>query len=106
MIFVFQTAKINLTLESEIHSYFEMKEILHSEGGEALAQVSQRSCGCSIPGGIQCQAWWVPGQSDLVGGNPTHSRRLEPEDLRGLFKSKQFYDPKMIFIAVLSFDKC
>ena len=81
MIFVFQTAKINLTLESEIHSYFEMKEILHSEGGEALAQVSQRSCGCSIPGGIEGQAWWVPGQSDQVVGNPAHGKGLKLNDV-------------------------
>ena len=39
-----------------------MEEILHSEGGEALAQVAQRSCGCPIPGGVQGQAGWGLGQ--------------------------------------------
>ena len=29
------------------------EEILHTEGGEALAQAAQRSCGCPIPGGVQ-----------------------------------------------------
>jgi len=32
-----------------------LREILYSEGGEALAQVAQRSCGCPIPGGPQGQ---------------------------------------------------
>jgi len=37
-----------------------------ARGCEALAQAAQRSCGCSIPGGIQGQVggalsliWWV-----------------------------------------------
>jgi len=32
------------------------EEILHREGGEALAQVAQRSCGCPLPGSAQGQA--------------------------------------------------
>ena len=52
-------------------------EISYSDGGEALEQVVQRSCGCPIPGGIQGQAVWGPGQPDLVRGNPDHSRGLE-----------------------------
>jgi len=43
------------------------EEILYSEGGKALAQVAQRSCGCPIPGGVQGQAGWGPGQPGLVG---------------------------------------
>jgi len=34
------------------------EEILHCEGGEALAQVAQRSCGCSLPGSVQGQVGW------------------------------------------------
>jgi len=37
-----------------------------------LAQVAQRSCGCPIPGGIQDQVVWGPGQPDPVGGNPAY----------------------------------
>jgi len=39
-----------------------------------LTQTAQRSCGCLIPGDIQSQVGWSPGQSDLVGGNPSHVR--------------------------------
>ena len=41
------------------------EEILLSEGGEALGQVAQRTCGCPIPGGIRGQIGWGPGQPDL-----------------------------------------
>ena len=43
-------------------------EILYSEGGEALAQVSQRCYACPIPRGIQDQAELrvSPGLPDLV----------------------------------------
>jgi len=41
-----------------------------------LEQVAQRSWGCPIPGGIQGQVRWGPGQPDLVGGNPVYNRGL------------------------------
>ena len=31
-----------------------------------LEQAVQRACGCSIPGGVQGQAGWGPGQPGLV----------------------------------------
>jgi len=31
------------------------KEMLYCEGGEALEQVAQRSCGCPLPGNVQGQ---------------------------------------------------
>lgn len=31
---------------------------MDNEGGEALAQVSQKSCGCPIPGKVQGQVGW------------------------------------------------
>ena len=34
------------------------KEIIYSEGGEALKHVAQRRCGCPIPGGVQGQVGW------------------------------------------------
>lgn len=42
------------------------------EADEALVQVAQRSCECPLPGDVQGQAEWGPGQPDLVGGNPAH----------------------------------
>jgi len=42
------------------------------EGGEVLKQAVQRSCKCSVPGGIQGQVGWDPGQLDLVVGSPAH----------------------------------
>ena len=34
----------------------DIRKKLFTEGGEALAQVALRSCGCPIPGGVQGQA--------------------------------------------------
>jgi len=53
----------------------------YSEGSEASAEASQRSCGCPIPGGVQLHIVWGPGHPHLVGRNHTHSRRLELHDL-------------------------
>ena len=50
------------------------KEILYSEGGEALDQVAQRSCGCPLPGSVQGQAGWGFEQPGLVEGVPAHGR--------------------------------
>ena len=36
------------------------------EYGEVLEQVAQKGCECSIPGRVQGQVGWGPGQSDLV----------------------------------------
>ena len=30
--------------------------------GEVLAQAAQRGCGCPVPGGVQGQVGWGPGQ--------------------------------------------
>jgi len=49
-----------------------MKEILHNESGEVLEQVSQRSCGCPLPGSVG-RGFEQPG---LVGGVPAHGRRV------------------------------
>lgn len=50
------------TRSNDTFRYWEAT--LSCEGGKALAQVAQRSCGCSIPG----QVGWVPEQPDLVEG--------------------------------------
>ena len=43
-----------------------------------LEQAVQRGCGCLVPGGVQGQAGWGPGQPGLVldmeVGGPTCSR--------------------------------
>ena len=36
------------------------------ESGEVLEQAAQRGCGCSIPGGVQGQVGWSPGQPGIV----------------------------------------
>jgi len=43
-----------------------VREIFYREVGEALAQAAQRGCGCPMPGGVQGQVGWGPGQPDLV----------------------------------------
>jgi len=53
---------------------------------------AQRSCGCTITGEVQSQVGWGPGQPDLVGGSPAHSRDLELDNLQGPFQPKLFYD--------------
>ena len=45
------------------------EEIFYSEGGEVLAQAAQRGCRCPIPGGIEGQVGWDPGQPEMVGGH-------------------------------------
>ena len=49
-------------------------EIFPCEGGEALAQVAQRSCGCPLPGRVQGQVGQGFGQPGLVEGGPAQGR--------------------------------
>jgi len=48
------------------------RKLIYSEGGEALAQVAQRSCGCPLHGSVQGQAGWSSEQPGLVEGVPAH----------------------------------
>ena len=41
-------------------------QVLFYESGEVLTQAAQRGCGCPVPGGVQGQAGWRPGQPGLV----------------------------------------
>ena len=41
-------------------------EVLYYESGEVLEQAAQRDCGCPVPGGVQGQVGWGPGQPGLV----------------------------------------
>ncbi len=49
-----------------------------TKSGEVLEQAAQRGCGCPIPGGVQGQVGWGPGQPGLVlnveVGGPVCSR--------------------------------
>jgi len=54
------------------------KSLLNSE---ALEQVEQRICGCSIPRGVQGQVGQGPGQPGLVDGSPAHGSGLRLDDL-------------------------
>lgn len=54
-----------------------MEEIVHCEGGEALAQVSQRICGCPIPGNAQDQVQWGLEQPGIADGVPGHREDME-----------------------------
>ena len=51
----------------------------YAEGGEALAQVAQRSCGCPLPGSVQGQVGWGSEQPGLVEGVPAHGRGVGAE---------------------------
>ena len=53
------------------HHHFE---ILPHEGGEALAQAAQRSCGCPLPGSAQVQGGWSSEHPGLVEDVPAHGR--------------------------------
>ena len=46
-----------------------------------VEQVVQRYSVCPIPGGIQGQDGWDPGQPDPVVGSPAHGWGLEPGSL-------------------------
>ena len=52
-------------------------EVFHTEGGDALEQVAQGSCGCPISEGIQGQAGCGSEQPGLVVGGPAHSKGVE-----------------------------
>ena len=60
-----------------------------------LEQVAQRGCGCPVPGGVQGQVRWGPGQPGLVldmeVGLPA-AGRLEIHDPWGLFQPKPLCD--------------
>ena len=53
-------------------------ECSSQQSGEVLAQAAQRGCKCPIPGGVQGQVGWGPGQHGLIlnvkVGGPACSR--------------------------------
>jgi len=69
-------------------------EVLHRESGEVLEQAAQIGCGCPIPGGVQGQVEWAPGQGvpdrEVVG--PACGRGLELDGPWGPFQPKPVCD--------------
>lgn len=57
------------------------KEILHFEGDEALDQVAQISCGCSMSASVQDLAGWSSEVPGLERSVPAHVRGSELNDL-------------------------
>ena len=62
----------------------DIRRKFFTEGGDALEQIAQGGCGYPIPGGIQGQVGWGPGQPNLGEGDPAHCKWLE---LDGLYVS-------------------
>ena len=58
-------------------------------GGEALAQVAQRSCGCPLPGSVQGRVGWSSEQPGLVEGVAAHGRGV------GTFQPLLLYDSNL-----------
>ena len=61
-----------------------------------LERAAQRGCGCLVPGGVQGQVGWGPGQPGLVLnveiGGPACGRELELHDPWGPLQPKPSYD--------------
>jgi len=53
------------------------KKKFFTEGGEALAQVAQRSCGCTLPGSVQGQVGQGFEHLGLGESVPAHGRGVE-----------------------------
>jgi len=51
--------------------------MFYSEGGETLAQVTQRGGRCPVPGNTEGQVGRGSEQPDLVEDVPAHCRELE-----------------------------
>ena len=57
-------------------------EIFYDEGGDALEQVAQRSCGCPIIGSVQSLVGQRFEQPDLVQDVPAQGREVGLDDLQ------------------------
>jgi len=52
----------------------DVRKQIFTEGDETVEQVTQRSCGCPLPGSVQGQVGWGFKQPGLVEGVPGHGR--------------------------------
>lgn len=69
------------------------EEIPYYEGGKALEQASQRSCGNPNPGSVQNQIGQCFEQSDnLVGSFPAYGKGIGLDRLYRTFQDKLFCD--------------
>jgi len=77
-------------------------EVFHVEGGEVKEQVDWRGCWCPIPGDVQGQVGWKPGQPDLLldlaAGNPAFG----VDDPWGPFQSRPFYESLIAINKLIS----
>jgi len=55
----------------------DVRKKCFTEGGEALAQSAQRSCGCPLPGNVQGQVGQGLEHPELVESVPAHGGGLE-----------------------------
>lgn len=76
------------------------KEVFYSEGGEDLAQLAHRSCGCPTFGSIQGEVGWGLELPGLLEGVPAHGRGVELDELQGPFQPKAVCE-FMIFLWLL-----
>ena len=66
---------------------------------EVLEQAIQRVCGYSVPGGVQDQIGWGPGQSGLVPDLEVSGPacgKLELDDTWGPFQPKPLFDSAIL----------
>ena len=56
-------------------------KVLYQESSEVLEQATQRGCGCPVPGGVQGQVAWGPGQPGLLGSNSFHGKEFEMDEI-------------------------
>ena len=55
----------------------DIREVLYRGSGEVLEQLPREAVDApSIPGGVQGQVGWGPGQPELVRGSPAHGKGL------------------------------
>ena len=66
---------------AQLCDLFIQEEILPHEGGEALAQAAQRSCGCPLPGRVQGQVGRSSEHPGLGKGVPARGRAVEQDGL-------------------------
>lgn len=64
--FRLKEGRFRLDARKKFFTFFRKK--LKKEGGEALEQLAQRSCGCLTSGRVQVQDRWGPDQPGLVEG--------------------------------------
>jgi len=71
-----QVGPHNMEENSPALSFFRNRLIVDicilQQVAQRLKQTAQRSCEYPIPGGVQGQVGWGPGEPELVDGSPAH----------------------------------